>query len=661
MASSRLYDLPDSRTGTASGIYYSSIVAVLGCTMLIVWGTTQWAAWRLAFHPNLGPPVFAIEPASRLWAYVAAALATAASGLAATWAPARRAVAPLLLLAGAEFAAGVGPIYPPWEFFVWEWHFGDRPALEPIFRTGHWLIGVPAHLIFLVSMLLAWLRARKAREKTDSHGSAHWATAREAAETGLLTGEGLFVGIWRSGRKVRHLRHGGPQHVLGFAPARSGKGVGWVLPTLLTWPESVLVHDIKGENWALTAGWRSRELGSVCLRFDPTARDGSAARFNPLLEVRCGPGEVRDVQIIADMLVDPDGNGHKDHWDLTAQELLMGLILHVLYSEYEPTLRTCLELLTDPDRPVEDVLEEMLTTEHDPAGERGWLLHKTGVTTRTHPAVAGAARALLNKSDNERSSVISSAVKFLSLFHDDVVVANTSASDFRITDLMHHEKPVSLYLTVPPADIARTRALVRLLIHQIGRRLTERLDFEGGRGVPSYRHRLLLMMDEFPALGRLDFFETQLAYLPGYGIQAFLIVQDLSQLYAAYGHHESIVSNCHVRVAYTPNKIETAQLLSSMAGVMTVHKGRRMYSGNRFLPFLPHVMASDEESQRPLLTADEAMCLPEDSTLVFCSGHRPIHGTKLRYYENPELLRRARVAPPEDSDRILRSAENTES
>ena len=579
-------------------------------------------------------------------------MAALAGALAATWPPARRLVSPLLLLAAAAFAAGVGPVYPPWEFFVWEWHLGEHRSLEPIFRTGHWLIAVPAHLIFGVSMLFAWQRARRAREKTDSHGSAHWATAREVTETGLLAGKGLFVGASRRGRRLHALRHAGPQHVLGFAPARSGKGVGWVLPTLLTWPESVLVHDIKGENWALTAGWRQLELGSLCLRFDPTTRDGSAARFNPLLEVRRGPGEVRDVQIIADMLVDPDGTGHKDHWDLTAQELLMGLVLHVLYSDYAPTLRTCLELLTDPDRPVEDVLDEMLTSEHDPSGAHGWRLHKTGTSTRTHPAVAGAARALLNKSENERSSVISSAVKFLSLFHDDVVVANTSASDFRITDLMHHDRPVSLYLTVPPADIARTRTLVRLLIHQIGRRLTERLDFEGGRGVPHYRHRLLLMMDEFPALGRLDFFETQLAYLPGYGIQAFLIVQDLSQLYAAYGHHESIVSNCHVRVAYTPNKIETAQLLSQMAGVMTVHKGRRMYSGNRFLPFLPHVMASDEEMQRPLLTADEAMCLPEDSALVFCSGHRPIHAVKLRYHEHPELLRRARLALPAESDRI---------
>jgi len=123
---------------------------------------------------------------------------------------------------------------------------------------------------------------------------------------------------------------------------------------------------------------------------------------------------------------------------------------------------------------------------------------------------------------------------------------------------MHHERPVSLYVTVPASDLTRVRPLVRLLINQIGRRLTERMDFEEGRHTPRYRHRLLLMLDEFASLGRLDFFQTQLSYRPGYGIKAFLIVQDLSQLYAAYGRDESIISNCDIRVAYAPNKVETA-------------------------------------------------------------------------------------------------------
>jgi type IV secretion system protein VirD4 len=263
----------------------------------------------------------------------------------------------------------------------------------------------------------------------------------------------------------------------------------------------------------------------------------------------------------------------------------------------------------------------------------------------------------MNKSENERSSVISSAVKCLSLFRDEVVAENTSSSDFGITDLVQQERPVSFYLTVPPSDLSRTRPLVRLLIQQIGRRLTESLHIEDGRGLAPTRHRLLLLMDEFPALGRLEFFETQLAFLAGYGVQAFLIIQDLSQLYATYGRNESIVSSCGIRVAFAPNRIETARLLSDMAGTMTVHRRRRIYSGHRLSPWLSHVMASEEESQRALLTPDEALRLPENVTLVFRSGHRPIYAEKVRYYADPRLRERARIPAPKVSDRIPKDAE----
>ena len=127
-----------------------------------------------------------------------------------------------------------------------------------------------------------------------------------------------------------YLRHDGPEHVMAFAPTRSGKGVGLVVPTLLTWPHSAVIHDIKGENWQLTAGWRSKF--SHCLCFNPT--DPRSARHNPLLEVRRGSHEVRDVQNIADILVDPEGAlERRNHWEKTSHSLLVGAILHVLYAE----------------------------------------------------------------------------------------------------------------------------------------------------------------------------------------------------------------------------------------------------------------------------------------------------------------------------------------
>jgi type IV secretion system protein VirD4 len=641
-----IYNLGEDHPNARIGIYLTPILAVVGAIALLLWAVTEWVAWKFGFHANLGPPLLDPSVGVRVGGM---ALAFASFGLAVLSIRVerlRRGLGVLLYVGAIATVGAVLPLYAPWSVFVWALRFGDAPGAEPVFGTAWHAIVIPAHFLFLVAMYVAWRRARRNARNTDAYGSARWASASEIEKTGLLNGDGVFLGVVRERDRDKgtYLRHSGPQHVLGFAPTRSGKGVGWVIPTLLTWQGSVLVHDIKGENWALTAGWRAARVGNRCLKFDPTCADGSGARYNPLLEVRRGALEIRDAQNIADILVDPDGRGVKDHWDLTAEEVLVASILHVLYVGRNKTLRGCLELLTDPQTDIKNTLSRMKTTVHDPEAEFHWRDPVTEEPTRTHPVVAGTAQSLLNKSDNERSSVISSAVKCLSLLRDDIVARNTGASDFAIDDLMTHREPVSLYLVVPPSDLSRTKPLMRLLINQVGRRLTESLHPREGEGAK--RHRLLLMMDEFPALGRLDFFQSQLAYLAGYGIKAFLVVQDLSQLYAAYGQTESIVSNCHVRVAYAPNKVETAQLLSTMAGLATVRKGRRMYSGNRLAPWLSHVMESEEEMQRPLITPDEVMRLPDENALVFVAGHRPIWAMKGRYFEDPRLERRSRLPPP---------------
>src|SRR5689334_19206450 len=150
----------------------------------------------------------------------------------------------------------------------------------------------------ITALILAIWRAKEARHVT-TYGSARWADSREARRAGLLGPDGVVLG-----RLDRHyLRHNGPEHVLCFAPTRSGKGIGLVIPTLLTWPGSTIVHDIKGENFQLTSGFRARH-GRVLL-FDPT--NAQSAAYNPLLEVRRGDWEVRDVQNTADVLVDPEG------------------------------------------------------------------------------------------------------------------------------------------------------------------------------------------------------------------------------------------------------------------------------------------------------------------------------------------------------------------
>jgi len=398
---------------------------------------------------------------------------------------------------------------------------------------------------------------------------------------------------------------------------------------LLSWTGSAVIHDIKGENWTLTAGWRAQF--SHCLLFNPT--DARSAHYNPLLEVRRGADEVRDVQNIADILVDPEGAlERRNHWEKTSHALLVGAILHVLYAEEEKTLARVATLLSDPQRSFVSTLRRMMETNH--LGTSG--------SPRVHPVVASSARELLNKSENERSGVLSTAMSFLGLYRDPTVAEVTSRCDWRIADLVDGERPASLYLVIPPSDISRTKPIVRLVLNQIGRRLTERLDQPG---TDARRHQLLMMLDEFPALGRLDFFETSLAFMAGYGIRAFLIAQSLNQIEKAYGEYNSILDNCHVRVAFATNDERTAKRISDALGTATEQRAMRNYAGHRLAPWLAHVMVSRQETARALLTPGEVMQLPATDELVLVAGLAPIRATKLRYFADHNFSMRVCAAP----------------
>ncbi|MBB3014204.1 type IV secretion system protein VirD4 [Cupriavidus alkaliphilus] len=549
------------------------IAVVLGILIAGVWTATQWTAAALSHQVRLGVPWF-------------------------------------------DFFGA--PVYYPWRLFEW-WFFYDTYAPR-IFDAGGAIASGSGVLAVVVAIGMSVWRARPSKLVT-TYGSARWANAADIRKSGLFRPTGVFLGL----RHGRYLRHEGPEHVLTFAPTRSGKGVGLVVPTLLSWPASAVIHDIKGENWHLTSGWRSRF--SHCLLFNPT--DPRSAAYNPLLEVRRGAHEVRDVQNIADILVDPEGAlERRNHWEKTSHALLVGAILHVLYACEDKTLRGVANFLSDPASPFELTLHRMMMTPY--------------LGDAPHPVVASAAREVLNKSDNERSGVLSTAMSFLGLYRDPTVAEVTSRCDWRVADLISAEHPVSLYLVVPPSDISRTKPLVRLILNQIGRRLTESLD--GSDGIVR-RHQLMLMLDEFPALGRLDFFETALAFMAGYGIRSFLIAQSLNQIDKAYGQNHSILDNCHVRVTFATNDERTAKRISETLGMATELRAQRNYAGHRLAPWLGHLMVSRQESARPLLTPGEVMQLPSDEAVVMVGGSPPIKAKKLRYYADANFMRRVLPAP----------------
>jgi type IV secretion system protein VirD4 len=543
-------------------------------------------------------------------------------------------------------------VYAPWQFFIWR-QFED-PSNSRLFAQA---FGIGSMVVIGGFMLLLLDVARRNfRVNPFLHGSARWADKRDIKAASLLNNDGVYVGAWRDkGGHLHYLRHNGPEHCLVYAPTRSGKGVGLIVPTLLSWKESAFVTDLKGELYELTAGWR-KHAGNKILRFEPAAASGSCC-FNPMDELRLGTEhEVGDVQNLALLLVDPNGRGVErgDHWQKASYSLLVGCILHLCYkARVERTLANLGELdrmLANTGQSNKELWDDMLTYAHDNGSN--------------HPVVSRTARDMIDKAPAEASGVVSTAKTFLDLYRDPTVAENTSRSDFRIRDLMHHADPVSLYIITQPNDKARLRPLVRILVNMTVRLLADKMQFENGRPKPTYKHKLLAMIDEFAALGKLEILQESLAFIAGYGIKAYLIAQDINQLKSretGYGPDESITSNCGIQAAFPPNRLETAEHLSKLTGVTTIVKEQVTRSGRGLGVQSSTTM---QEVQRPLLTPDECLRMPgpkKDSNdliteagdmVIYVAGSPAIYGRQPLYFKDPVFSVRAAVPPPKHSDSL---------
>lgn len=576
-----------------------------------------------------------------------------------------------------------GRVYAPWMCFLWESRLGDaRGIVERAMLQAQCIFFIPQ----AVALFCLLQFGRSPKGTVNIHGSARWANYDEIAAMGLLNGYGVYLGSFvrtlegwekwrfrlqgRSSTQQWYLRHNGPEHILAFMPTRSGKGVGLILPTLLSWLESSIVLDIKGENWALTSGYL-KSLGHVCLRFDPADATGTSVRYNPLEEVRLNEAyAISDAQNIITMLLDPNGKGFdgKDaHWKKNAVALLSGVLLHCMiltrkHHKRTANLQDLAYMFGNQEQSEQQMFEEMLATKHaeilDELFGKG---NHRGMDIQMF--ITAAARNILGKPEGERGSVISTATTDLALYKDPVVAENIVASDFSIRDLMHHEKPVHLYLVVSPGEINRLRPLLRIIITQIIHKMTAKMEFENGASKAGYKHRLLFMMDELPALGKIDILEAAIAYIAGYGGKFYLIVQDMQQLNGVYGKENAIMANCHIRIGAAPNTPEAGRFLSELTGKTTVVETKTSLSGSR-AGVLKNANVSVQEVARPLLTPDECTRLPaarKDSEgrivapghiLVFVAGSNPILGRQILYFKDPVFMARAKMRAPEMSDRL---------
>lgn len=547
-------------------------------------------------------------------------------------------------------------IYQPFSIISWYLQYYDYApdnflsALSLIFYV--WLPFIP----------VLWYYNQRPK-MYSIHGTAEWMTTTEDLKAAKLlptsNSNAVFLGVTGKGE---YLRHEGPEHLIAVAPTRSGKGVSLIIPTLLSWKGSTVTIDIKGENYGITAGYRKNVLNQKILHFNPADASGLSCRFNPLAEIRIGTyHEMQDAQNIAQLLMDPDGKSKDDHWTQAGLGFVVGAILCTCYKEKlrgrSGTLSSLINLINPPGRPYTlVVLEEMLQGVH--TKDKDLFSKIYGVSeTLTHPKIAQAASELLSKPDKERGSVHSTVVVKLSLYRDPIIEANTSVSDFSISDLMNYKTPVNLYLVIPPSEILRLMPLTRIIVSLITTRLVGTMEYKNGEKVGGHKHKLLLMLDEFPAMGKLESMEKALAFVAGYGIRVFIIAQSTKQIDGIYGKSNAIIDNCHIKVFFAPNDPDTPQIVSRLLGKRTEKIVTESWKGFKYLSEKNY---SASYHGRELLTPDEINRMPYNKQLIFVTGHKPLYTNKNFYYEDENFIRRYKKNPAPDHSDVLYSDKGDE-
>jgi len=544
-------------------------------------------------------PLANVSPAARAAAFAVAGLALAGVG----------AVLSLVIaLAGSGYpVADLDWIRVP----AWIWRSRHDPEL------ARWL-GVSAGSSSLLLIVMAAAIALTRRRPL--HGAARWAGGAEISRAGLRARSGVIIG--QAGG--RPLVFDGPEHVLLHAPTRTGKGVGVVIPNLLTWPGSVVVLDVKQENWTATAGYRA-SCGQTVWRFDPLDPEGRTARYNPLGHInRRNPVETLDeLQKIAVMLF-PAPEQTDPFWNEAARTGFIGVGAYVAETPDLPfTLGEIFRQLTggDPRRRFPSLIEARATSER--------------------PLSAYCVAALLDfatASENTFASIKQTITARMGLWLNPRVDAATACSDIDLRSL--RSRPASIYLGVSPDNVARCAPLYSLFFQQLVDLNTRRL--------PDRRVEpldVLVLLDEFARLGHAGVLARAFAYVAGYGLRLLPVLQSPAQLRAIYGPDvaEEIMSNCAVEIAFAPKELKTARDLSERLGAYTYAALSRsrpvlLGAGRR------SVTLSDQ--RRPLMLPQELMQMNPDALIVLKAGLPPILGRKLRFFRHPVLKRRL-LAPPD--------------
>jgi type IV secretion system protein VirD4 len=482
------------------------------------------------------------------------------------------------------------------------------------------LFGIPLATIGTATLiLLATKKDRREWEvfpkKEKVHGDAKWASESDIRKAGLRAKQGLLLGQDDEGFLVAS----GYQHALLFAPTGSGKGVGFVIPNLLFWEDSCIVHDMKLENHEKTSGWRTK-IGHKCYVWAPSEPDGVTHCYNPLDWISTKPGQmVDDVQKIANFIL-PNQGGSQDFWNAEGRSLFVGVVLY---------------LLAVPERITSFGEVVRVLRGDDVAYSLAVVLDTVG--KQIHPVAYMNLASFLQKADKERSGVVSTLNSSLELWSNPLIDAATATSDFNL-QTMKKEK-TTVFVGVTPDNLKRLEKLMQIFYQQATDVMTRKLpDKDEPYGV-------LLLMDEFPTIGRMDTFKSGIAFYRGYQVRLFLVVQDTQQLKATYEEAgmNSFLSNSTYRITFAANNVETANLISQMCGNKTVESVSQ--SKPKFLDFNPASRSMNvSEVQRALLLPQEVLMLPKDEQILLIEAFPPIKGKKIYYYK--EDFFKDRLLPP---------------
>lgn len=505
-----------------------------------------------------------------------------------------------------------------WSFYLsnynkinWDTSIPTKSGMVHYFALKLWLATIIPYslLAILIFIFRAPIMDFRPFKKPESiHGSAAWATPAEIRKMGLRAKHGALLGQY----KGKFLVADGFQHILLFAPTGSGKGVGFVIPNLLFWRDSTIVHDIKLENYELTSGWRKNKLKQKVFLWNPADPNGISHCYNPMDWISDKPGKmVDDVQKICNFLL-PE----QEFWQNEARSLLAGVMLYLVADDKVPTtLGQVLRTLRSDD------VVYSLAVVLDTMGKK------------IHPVSYMNIASYLQKPDKERGSVTSTANSSLELWANPLIDKTTASSDFNLNEFK--KTPHTLYCGLTPDNIQRLKPLMGIFYQQAAAFFTANMPTKEDK------HGVLMLMDEFPTLGKLEQFQAGIAYFRGYKVRLFLIIQDTEQLKGIYEESgmNSFLSNATYRITFAANNMETANLISQLLGNKTVDQVS--YNKPKYLDLNPGARSLHvSHTQRALLLPQEVIQLPPDDQILLVEGQPPTRSKKIKYYQEKLFTKR---------------------